>query len=120
MSELSVSESGHDPAEGKTANLVYILYLAALVVGITSLVGLIMAYVNRSDAPEWVQSHCRYQIRTFWIGILYTVIGVAAIFIVIGILILVLVFIWWIVRCAKGIKAINKGQPMENAGTWLW
>ncbi|MXZ09042.1 MAG: hypothetical protein F4Y79_06295, partial [Gemmatimonadetes bacterium] len=49
-----------------TAKIVYILYLAELVVGITGLIGVIMAYVNRSDAPEWLASHYRFQIRTFW------------------------------------------------------
>ena len=65
-----------DPAEGDTANIVYILYLVSLVVGITGIVGVIMAYVNRADAPEWVQTHYRFQIRTFWIGLLYGLIGV--------------------------------------------
>ena len=46
-----------DPNEGSDANTVYILYLVSLLVGITSIVGVIMAYVNRSDAPEWVQTH---------------------------------------------------------------
>ena len=51
-----------------TAKLVYILYLVSLLIGITAIVGLIIAYVNRDDAPGWLQTHYRFQIRTFWIG----------------------------------------------------
>src|SRR5258708_39589824 len=58
-----------DPQEAATANIVYILYLVGLIVPMTPIVGLIMAYVNYGDAPEWVQSHYRFQIRTFWIGL---------------------------------------------------
>jgi hypothetical protein len=36
-----------NPAEGETAKLIYILYLVSLIVGITAIVGVIMAYVNR-------------------------------------------------------------------------
>src|SRR5579862_5866741 len=53
----------YDPSEGSTAQIVYILYLVSLVFGVTGIVGVIMAYVNRSDAPEWVQTHYRFQIR---------------------------------------------------------
>ncbi len=64
-----------DAAAGKTANLIYILYLVSLIVGITSLSGVVMAYLNRDDAPELVKSHYRFQIRTFWFGLLFGMIG---------------------------------------------
>lgn len=109
-----------DAAEGTLANTVYILYLASLLVGVTGIVGLIMAYVNRSDAAEWVRTHYRFQIRTFWIGLLYGLIGVATAFIVIGFLWLGFVLVWWVVRCAKGIRAISRGLPCDRPATWLW
>jgi uncharacterized membrane protein len=60
-----------DPAEGDTARVVYLLYFASLLVGVTSIIGVIIAYVYRADSPEWVATHYRFQIRTFWIGLLY-------------------------------------------------
>lgn len=110
----------HDPVEADTANIIYILYLVGLLVGVTSLVGVIMAYVNRADAPEWVQTHYRFQIRTFWIALLYSLIGVVTLIFVVGIFWLMFVAVWWIVRCAKGMQAIGRGMPYENPGTWLW
>jgi len=120
MSEPNVAAAGIDPAQGKDANLVYILYLVALIVGITSLVGLIMAYINRGEAPDWVRTHYRYQIRTFWIGLLYGMIGVVSTLILIGFLILLFVAVWWIVRCVKGMKALERGEPVADPATWMW
>ncbi len=115
-----VSEAGGDAAEGRTANLIYILYLLSLIFGVTSLVGLVMAYINKGDAPEWVQSHYRFQIRTFWIGLLLGVIGAVTVAFVVGILILVFLFVWWIVRCAKGMKYISQGSAHPNPASWMF
>jgi uncharacterized membrane protein len=109
-----------DPREADTANVIYILYLVGIVVGVTSFVGVIMAYVNLGDGPEWVQSHYRFQIRTFWIGMLYGFIGVLTCIIVVGAFFLVFVMIWWIVRCVKGMQAISRGVPYEQPAAWLW
>ncbi|MDH3239991.1 MAG: hypothetical protein OEO83_04925 [Alphaproteobacteria bacterium] len=120
MTEPNVAATGRDPAQGKDANLVYILYLVALIVGVTSLVGVIMAYINRGEAPDWVKTHYRYQIRTFWIGLLYGMIGAVSTLILIGFLILLFVAVWWIVRCVKGMKALERGEPVANPATWMW
>jgi uncharacterized membrane protein len=120
LSESSAVVTVHNPAEAGTAKIVYILYLVGLVVGITTIVGVVMAYVNRSDAPEWVQTHYRMQIRTFWIGVLYGVISMVTMMIVVGFLLALFTLIWWIVRCAKGLKLLSDGAAYENPATWLW
>ena len=48
MTETSNNEL---PASTGPAKIVYILYLVSILVGITAIVGLIIAYVNRDDAP---------------------------------------------------------------------
>ncbi len=116
----TVSEAGGDVAEGRTANLIYILYLLSLIFGITSLVGLVMAYINKGDAPEWLQSHYRFQIRTFWIGLLIGVIGAATAVFVVGILILVFLFVWWIARCVKGMRYISEGSAHPDPASWMF
>jgi uncharacterized membrane protein len=105
---------------GGEAKIIYILYLAGIIVGITPLIGIVMAYMNRGDGPDWVQSHYQWQIRTFWIGFLYGVVGLVTTFILIGFLLLLLASVWWIVRCIKGMKALANEQPMENVETWVW
>ena len=118
-SEAGVQADAAAPA-GKSANLIYILYLLSFVVGITSLIGLVMAYLNRNDAPEWVQSHYTLQIRTFWIGLFIGAIGVISTIIVIGWFILLFLAIWWIVRCVKGMSYIGENKAYPHADTWLF
>lgn len=106
--------------KGSNAKIVYILYLASLVFGITGLVGLVMAYVYKSDAPDWLKSHYQWQIRTFWIALLYTVIGIITTSFLIGFLILLLNVVWFIVRCIKGLSALDKQQPLPQPTSWLF
>lgn len=103
-----------------SANIIYILYLAGIVVGITGIVGLIMAYVNKGDAPEWLKTHYRFQIRTFWIGLLYGIIGIALIFVVVGYFVLLFNLVWIVVRCAKGLKYLGRKEPHPNPAGWLF
>ena len=110
----------YDPGEGETAKVVYILYFTGLIVGVTVLIGVIIAYVNHADSPEWVKTHYRFQIRTFWIGLLYGLISLVTAIILIGILFGLFTFVWWIVRSAKGLQLLSRGEPYENAATWLW
>lgn len=58
-----------------TPKIIYALYLAGIIIPFVGIIGVIMAYVNKDDNPEWLQSHYQFLIRTFWIGFLYLVIG---------------------------------------------
>lgn len=109
-----------DPKAGSTANIIYILYLASLVVGITGLIGLVMAYLNQSQGPDWVRTHYRFQIRTFWIGLLVAIVGGLTTIIIIGWLIILLLLIWWIIRCVKGMQYLGRQQPHPNPTTWTF
>ena len=120
-----MSQSGvvstNDPTEAGTAKVIYILYLVGMVVpAIVPIIGVIFAYVNRESAPAWLQTHYTMQIRTFWIGLLFFVISLVTVYIYIGYLLGLLTLIWWIVRCAKGLKALFDGVPYADAETWLW
>ncbi|MBR2513629.1 MAG: hypothetical protein IKE45_06345, partial [Halomonas sp.] len=59
------------PPDTTMAMVIYALYLASFVVGFTSIIGVIIAYVYRGKGPAWLDEHYRYQVRTFWIGLLY-------------------------------------------------
>ena len=107
------------PTTEGTAKIVYILYLVGLVVGVTGLIGVVMAYINRDDAPEWLKSHYQFQIRTFWIGTLYIFIGVILSYVLVGILVLFFFVIWLIVRCVKGIKYLDQKEAPPNPTGWM-
>ncbi|TDJ30780.1 MAG: hypothetical protein E2O61_15585 [Gammaproteobacteria bacterium] len=102
------------------AKVIYVLYLAGFIVGVTPLIGVVMAYLAKGEAPEWLDTHYRYQIRTFWIGFLYTFVSVLLTVILIGILGLLATAVWLIVRCIKGFQALDRGEPIEKVATWMF
>jgi uncharacterized membrane protein len=75
---------------------------------------------DRADVPEWVQSHYQFQIRTFWIRMLYAFISVLTMLILVGWMLALFTVVWLIVRCAKGMKQIASGAAYPNVTTWLW
>jgi len=103
-----------------TAKVIYILLLVSTIFGVTGIIALIMAYVFKDDSADWLQTHYRFQIRTFWIGLLYVATGVFTSQIVIGFFILMFTFVWMVVRCAKGLKQLEKNQPVKNLESWLF
>ena len=102
------------PSTDRTAKTIYILYLVGLVFGITSIIGIVMAYLNQNDSPEWLKSHYRFQIRTFWIGILFILVGTLLASVLIGYLVLMFSVVWLIIRCIKGLKLLEQQQEYPN------
>ncbi|WP_163649182.1 hypothetical protein [Modicisalibacter sp. 'Wilcox'] len=100
--------------------VVYILLLAGFVVGITPLIGVVIAYVYRGKGPAWRDAHYRYQIRTFWIGLLYSLVAVALSLLGIGLLAMIVLAAWLIVRCVKGMMALQERRPPARVTTWAW
>lgn len=115
-----MNEIQNQPLEAgpENAKLVYLLFLASLVFGITSIIGVIMAYMNKEGTEPWLKSHYQYQIRTFWIGILYSVVAFFFVFVVIGYFLFLAILIWVIVRCIKGMKALDQRQEITDPGRW--
>jgi len=99
---------------------VYILYLVGFLAGITALVGAIIAYLQRDTTDRVAQSHFQFQIRTFWIGLLYFFGGFLTLHIGIGAIILLWWIIWTAVRCVKGLLTLNMGQPIPDPNSWLF
>ena len=103
-----------------SARIVYILYLVGIVFGITGIIGVVMAYVNRSDAPQWLQTHYQFQIRTFWIGALYIFIGMILTLVIVGYFVLLFWVIWLVVRCVKGLKLLDQKEAHPNPTGWMF
>lgn len=91
---------------------VYILQaLSFFLGGLTGLAGVIINYVKLDDVSgTWIEPHFRWQIRTFWIGLLWTIIGVVTTVIIVGWFILLGIAIWIIYRIVKGALALNDGK----------
>jgi uncharacterized membrane protein len=110
-----------DPNTKGNANLIYILYLVGFLTGgITSIVGVVMAYTGKGQGDALLDNHYNNQINLFWKYFLYSVIGFFLLFVVIGFLVLLAAMVWFIVRVVKGMQALSAGQPIENPGSWLF
>jgi uncharacterized membrane protein len=56
--------------------VVYALQAAGFLVVITWIVAVVIDYVKRDEAKgTWLESHFSWQIRTFWWGLLWAVLG---------------------------------------------
>src|SRR5215210_175710 len=93
--------------------------VGAFLTGWPSIVAVILNYVKRGEVRgTWLESHFRWQIRTFWYGLLWVSLCVFFIIITfgIGILIawlpLVIVGVWFVYRVARGWLALRDGRPM--------
>jgi uncharacterized membrane protein len=102
------------------AMVVYVLYFVSYVFPITALVGVIIAHVQVGSADPLLQSHYRFQIRTFWIGLLYMVVGAVLAIVLVGWLVLLWWFIWTLVRSIKGILSLNEARPIADPASWLF
>jgi uncharacterized membrane protein len=105
---------------GKTnLQVIYILYLAGFVIGITPLVGVVLAYVNRGKSAPWIETHYTWAIRTFWIGLLYALVSALLMFILIGFLMMLATAVWFILRMIFGLQALSRDEPMKNPESWV-
>ena len=92
--------------------------IGAFLVGWPSIIAVILNYVKRADvAGTWLESHFRWQIRTFWFAVLWVLIAVAVGLTIVGLLltaaILVAVTVWLVYRVARGWIALSGVKPME-------
>lgn len=136
MAALDQQTDTQPPASAVTiAHVVYALHTFAIVAGVAgtatvvgsfvgsvpSIVAVVLNYVKRGDARgTWLDSHYRWQIRTFWYALAWAI--VAALFIVIlgivligipiGLAILIALTAWLVYRIARGWLRLVDRKPM--------
>jgi uncharacterized membrane protein len=116
MNEVTAERTGNPDM----AKIIYVLYLIGLANGITAIVGLVMAYIYKDDAPDWLRTHYEAQIRLFWICLLYAVIAGILTVVLIGILLFFVIAVWWIIRCVKGLKYLDQRQAYADHQSWAF
>ena len=110
--------------ERQMAMIIYILFLVGFpTFHLATIVGLVLAYVNRDGAPQWLRSHYTLQIRTFWISLLYFIVAglctVSIVLTIVGIPMLLAVTVWYVVRCALGISRLLKNEAYPTPENWI-
>ena len=133
---ITVQElSGVRPSLVQLTHVIYALHACAVFVGVTSavatvaggfvfglpsLIAVFLNYLKRGDvAGTWLESHFRWQIRTFWFTLLWLVISGLVMLTIIGIPIAAWVMIpilglWVGYRVVRGWLALFGAQPMSG------
>lgn len=116
-----IPDPQHTPQNGKSNSarsitmVIYALQAASFFVGLTFLVAVVVNYIKRDDVRgTWLESHFRWQIRTFWYCLLWGLVGALLSAVVIGFFILVANAIWVIYRIAKGWINLADNKPMYS------
>ena len=93
--------------------------VGAFLTGWPSIIAVILNYIKRSEARgTWLESHFRWQIRTFWFGLLWISLCVGFIVMTLGIgllfmwLPITLVGLWFVYRIVRGWVTLSDGRPM--------
>ena len=132
MSEAQQIEAAV-PAEGLVAwtHVIYGLHALSVVIGITtaafivtafvfgvpSIVAVILNYIKRAEARgSFLESHFRWQIRTFWFTLLWFAVGGLLFATIIGLVVAFPLFlavgVWVVYRVVRGWLALKNGKPI--------
>ena len=138
MAETEVIASGTgafaktpDPSLITTTHIIYGLHTLSILIGLTSaitvvgafvfgvpsIIAVIVNYVNQPNARgTFLESHFRWQIRTFWFALMWILIGFVLFITIIGIpiswIVIVGAGIWVIYRIARGWLTLQDRKPM--------
>lgn len=96
--------------------------VTAFVFGIPSIVAVILNYMYRDEARgTFLESHFRWQIRSFWFALLWIIVAVAVGITIIGLpvawAIAVGTGLWLIYRIARGWLLLKEHKPAPIAAT---
>ena len=112
-------DSTTDPAAQRLQSLrtitmvVYALQAAFFMFGVSALVAIIINYVKKDDVQgTWLESHFRWQIRTFWIALAWAGFALLTLLLLVGYPLLIACGVWVIYRIVKGWLNLIDGKAM--------
>lgn len=136
---MADSTPNADPSLVSYTHIVYALHTLSVLIGLTSpativgsfvfglpsIIAVIMNYVRQGDVRgTFLESHFRWQIRTFWFALLWMSIALLAsapLVLVLGLgvvtfaLAAAVVGVWVVYRVARGWLALRDSRPMPLA-----
>lgn len=91
--------------------------VTAFLTGWPSILAVILNYAKRADVRgTFLESHFRWQIRTFWFALLWVIVAVLLFVTIVGIplawLVVVVTGVWVLYRIGRGWLALNDGSQV--------
>lgn len=99
--------------------LIYFLYLFAPILGLTPLIAIVFAYLNRGKSEAWIETHYIWAIRTFWVGFFGTILSIMLMYVIVGFLTMLILTILIIARCITGLEALGRKAPIRDPRAWV-
>ena len=91
----------------------YVLHGLAFFAGVTAIAGVIINHVkigDRRDGVAW--THHRWLMRTFWFGVLWSLVCLVLAGVGIGLVGYVVLWIWFVYRIVRGVLAFAEHRAM--------
>lgn len=100
------------PEESKKLTIIYALYAASFLVGVTFFIGLLLNVLWKDEfRGELARIHARWQIRSALFGFLWGTIGTMTMMLVVGWFIMGIAGIWLLYRLVRGWLALLDSKP---------
>jgi uncharacterized membrane protein len=112
--------------------VIYGLYIGSIMAVVTAPLGALIAHFRLSRGATWLDTHLRFQIRTFWLGILaaavallvWQISGLAELPSVyawsFGYFFFTLGIVWMMARCAVGVHRLTSNRAIDAPKSWLF
>lgn len=92
--------------------IIYVLYLASLLIGVSLIVGVIIAYVKRDDMTGTIyRSHIDSLIKIFWISLVVAIISCLTFFPIVFAILFGLA-VWFLIKTVTGLIKCIDGKPL--------
>lgn len=116
VARAPAAADAREASSRRVTMVIYALQIASFLLGFTLIVAVIINYLKRDEvAGTWLESHFRWQIRTFWYSLLWVGVGLASLIVVVGFFVLMGSALWLLYRAIKGWLSLEEGKAMYAA-----
>lgn len=112
--------------------VIYGLYIGSIIAVVTAPLGALIAHLRLGRGAPWLDTHLRFQIRTFWLGglaaavalLVWHVSGLAELSPLyawsFGYLFFTFGIVWMMARCAVGIHRLTSNRAIDAPKSWFF
>lgn len=112
--------------------VIYGLYIGSIMAVVTAPIGALIAHLRLGRSAAWLDSHLLFQLRTFWLGVLAIIVGLALWQISgaldlaplyawsFGYLFFTIAIAWMMGRCGVGVHRLMSNRPINAPKSWLF
>lgn len=121
----------NEPGRGYVV-VIYGLFIGSIMAVVTAPLGALIAHLRMGRGAPWLDTHLRFQVRTFWLGMLAAAtalllwrvvgqLGLAPIYAwAFGYLFFTVGIVWMMARCAVGIHRLTANRAIDAPNSWLF